>query len=126
MLFADISAEGWVLIISAIGIPKVIDMVLEGYRARARELRDKEIAAKVEAVRVEAKEGSNKLEAIAKVSEATHTLVNSNMGAQLKLTAVATRRLAALTNDQADLDAADLADKLLAEHEAKQAVVDSQ
>lgn len=53
-----------------------------------------------------------------------HKLVNSSMGNQLKLNAVATRRLAMLTNSPVDVDAADLANKMLKEHESKQAKVD--
>jgi hypothetical protein len=68
---------------------------------------------------------NTKLDGLAKVADATHTLVNSNMGAQLKLNAVVTRRLADLTQDPTDHDAAALADKLLAEHQEKQAIVDS-
>lgn len=66
-----------------------------------------------------------KLAKIEATGEKTHTLVNSNMGAQLKLNAVATRRLADLTKDQDDINAANLAAKMLKEHEGRQAVVDA-
>ena len=65
-----------------------------------------------------------KLIEIANVGIAVHTLVNSNMGVQLKLNAVVSRRLAEITKDRADLAAAELAQGLLHEHEAKQAIVD--
>lgn len=68
---------------------------------------------------------AGKMEALEKVAGATHTLVNSNMGVQLKLNAVVSRRLADMTKEPADMVAAELADKLLAEHVSKQAVVDS-
>jgi hypothetical protein len=64
----------------------------------------------------------NKIEA---TGEKTHTLVNSNMGVQLKLNAVSTRRLAVLTKDAVDEAAANLAEQTLKEHEGKQAIVDS-
>lgn len=69
--------------------------------------------------------GAYKLNAIAKTSNATHDLVNSASLVQLKLYAVAARRLAGLTNEEADIDAAKQAEKLVAEHTAKQAAVDA-
>jgi hypothetical protein len=108
----------------------VVGLWLAG-RQRLEELRiANELAAvKVETVRTTLAENTEvadrKLDGIAAVSVATHTLVNSNMGVQLKLNAVVTRRLAAVTNDPEDLKAADLSERLLREHEAKQAVVDS-
>jgi hypothetical protein len=68
---------------------------------------------------------SKKLDRISETGEKTHTLVNSNMGAQLKLNATVTHRLAMLTGDPVDEEAAVLSKKMLDEHEAKQAVVDS-
>jgi hypothetical protein len=67
---------------------------------------------------------NNKLNAIAKVGEKTHMLVNSSMGAQLTIAAVALKRLAA-SGDPDDIAASELADKLLREHEARQASVDA-
>lgn len=67
---------------------------------------------------------NHRLGKIAKTAESVHTLVNSAMGSQLKLNAVATRRLAMLTNAPVDVDAAELAAKALKEHESKQATVD--
>jgi hypothetical protein len=69
--------------------------------------------------------GTRKLNSIQKTGETVHTLVNSNMGTQLKLNAISLRRLATITNNPVDVDAAMLAEKLLKEHEAKQAVVDA-
>jgi ABC-type transport system involved in cytochrome bd biosynthesis fused ATPase/permease subunit len=102
--------------------------------AIAREVKDAAEKAATAAVKVE--EVKQRLETttatnagmlaqIAKVGEATHTLVNSNMGTQLKISAVALRRVAELTKHPDDLAAADLADKGLHEHEGKQAIVDS-
>lgn len=57
--------------------------------------------------------------------ESIHILVNSAMGLQLKLYAVAARRIAELPDaNDADKQAAELADKNLAEHEKQQAIVD--
>lgn len=63
--------------------------------------------------------------------EAVHTLVNSNMGTQLRITAVALRQVANMTPVEpsslknAALDAASNAETLLADHNAKQATVDA-
>ncbi len=71
-----------------------------------------------------------RIEKLTKVTNDTHTLVNSNMGVQLRLNKVVTRRLANLTKDtpegEADEKAAALAESMLSEHEAKQAIVDAQ
>jgi hypothetical protein len=72
-----------------------------------------------------AKTRDAKLNAIAATGEKTHTLVNSAMGAQLKMHAAVTRRLAILTKDSADVEAANQAEQLLKEHEGKQAKVDA-
>jgi hypothetical protein len=58
-------------------------------------------------------------------TEAVHVLVNSNMGAQLRISATALRRVAKMTTDPADEKIAEQAEKLLHEHEKKQAVVDN-
>jgi len=55
----------------------------------------------------------------------THTLVNNNMGVQLKLAAGYARRLANITKAAEDEQAAAIAELALAEHLKKQAVVDS-
>lgn len=61
---------------------------------------------------------------IAKTAESVHTLVNSAMGSQLKLNAVATQRLAILTGSPVDVEAANVAEKALKSHESKQATED--
>lgn len=65
-----------------------------------------------------------KIAALGKVADATHILVNSNMGTQLKLTAVALRRIANQSKYKEDEDAAALAEKAYAEHQMKQSIVD--
>ncbi len=67
-----------------------------------------------------------KLDAIAVVTNKVHTLVNSAMSAQLRISMVALRRLANLYPDnQDDVAAADLAEKLFREHEQKQLNIDA-
>lgn len=60
-----------------------------------------------------------------KVAEATHALVNSNFGVQLKVNEVLARRVADLTRDPDDMAAAALASKLYRDHMDKQATVDA-
>ena len=66
-----------------------------------------------------------KLAQIQKVGVDTHTLVNKNYGIQLKLTEIALRRVADYTKDPKDMEAAEEAGRLYAEHMARQAIVDS-
>ncbi len=62
----------------------------------------------------------------AKVAKDTHTLVNSNMGLQLRAYATMARRLASLPGaTDVDRDVAYAAEKAVVDHEAKQAVVDA-
>ena len=71
------------------------------------------------------KDVAGALASISEVAEKTHVLVNSNMGTQLKLTAMHARRVAELTKDPADESVADEAERLLADHVRKQARVDA-
>lgn len=66
-----------------------------------------------------------KAEEIKKVGEAVHVLVNSNMGIQLKISAIALRRLAEISKSPKDKEAAKLAEAAFADHELKQAKVDA-
>lgn len=59
------------------------------------------------------------------IGKANHVLLNSNMAAQLKISAVALRRIADLTKGSGDDEAAILAEKLLEEHDAKQSELDT-
>jgi hypothetical protein len=54
-----------------------------------------------------------------------HTLVNSNMGTQLKISAGLARQLADLTKTESALKIAEEYERLVADHDAKQAQVDS-
>jgi hypothetical protein len=66
-----------------------------------------------------------KLDAIASVADVTHSLVNSGMGAQLRLHATTARALANKTKARADLEVAETAERVLREHAAKQASADN-
>jgi hypothetical protein len=98
------------------------------------------LLAKINRTAIETKEAANKaavkveeVKTALKASDAhtdeklddIHTLVNSNFGVQLKISAIALRRLAGLTKDADDIAAAATADKALVEHERKQRIVDS-
>jgi hypothetical protein len=61
-----------------------------------------------------------KLEGIARTGDITHTLVNSGLGVQLKLSAETSRFKANTTKNPVDIAAADLAEKTLADHQQKQ------
>lgn len=66
-----------------------------------------------------------KMAQLSKVAGKTHTLVNSNMGIQLKLNAGNSQIVAELRGRPEDIEAAKLAEKMLTEHEGKQAQVDA-
>jgi hypothetical protein len=66
-----------------------------------------------------------KLDDIAVMSNGTHKLVNSAMIVQLKISAMALRRVADLTEDPRDIEAAELAEQLLREQLVRQASVDA-
>jgi hypothetical protein len=90
------------------------------------------VAEKVEQVRVDQVKTNEvqvgKLTKIEETGEKVHTLVNSNMGVQLRLNAALSRQVANLTinpeEKEAAIRAAELAESLLHEHEIKQTVVD--
>jgi hypothetical protein len=91
--------------------------------ATSAETKTEEVKTTLKATNAEV---GDKLDGIAKVGEATHVLVNNNMAIQLRLNAVLARRLAdAPGATPADRAAADAADRLLAEHLAKQDRVDA-
>jgi hypothetical protein len=60
------------------------------------------------------------------LAEKTHTLVNSQYGIALALILAKAQRIAALSGDPADIEEVEKAKKKLAEHEAKQHVVDTE
>ena len=61
---------------------------------------------------------------VKQIATDTHTLVNSASLVNLRLYAVAARRIATLTNDPADITAAEAAEKQAKEHQEKQDTVD--
>lgn len=69
-------------------------------------------------------QAESQIKQIKQTGDDTHTLVNSNYGFQLKISATALRKVAAASMDPEDIAAALLAERLLKDHEAKQKVVD--
>lgn len=115
---------------------KQVEIDLERERRRSRK-RAKAIDEKVDVAAKKVKEvketldentskQDEKLDGLAKVARATHTLVNSNMSNQLKATSVALRRLAEISQNAEDIAAAELAEAAYADHQEKQTAVDGQ
>ena len=71
-------------------------------------------------------DNSKRLDDISSTGEKTHTLVNSSMGLQLRISSVALNRLAEITKNADDIAAAKLADQSYEEHVKKQTIVDAQ
>lgn len=68
-----------------------------------------------------------KLEDLARVARATHTLVNNDRGVLLKIATTALDRVARINpDDLEDQEAAEAVRKAYAEHQANQAIVDAQ
>lgn len=117
--------------VSILGFCGVVTVSLLGM-VKANETSDKvaDAADKVAEVKVDLAKTSaiteKKLDKIEETGEKVHTLVNSNMGVQLKLNAALASRIAEMTKDPEDIKAAALAQTLLHEHEAKQTLVDQE
>lgn len=92
---------------------------------RAATVAARETRLTAESLAITTAETDRKMAGLEKVTNAVHTLVNSNFAMQLKVAAVALRRVADLTCDPADRMAADLAESALRDHQAKQQTVDA-
>lgn len=68
---------------------------------------------------------NKKVNTVLAIAKDTHTLVNSNMGMQLGISATALAKIADFTKKPKDREIAEKAKQLLEEHNAKQAIVDS-
>ena len=87
-----------------------------------------QVATKTESVRqalVDADSATSvKLDNLTVQTDKVHTLVNSNMGVQLRISAGALRRVAEYSKDPADIRIAEEAERLARDHETKQNKVD--
>lgn len=119
LLALAISETIWLALIGVLTI--AVKEYFDSKRAERAEAKADKV---VEVTKKSTQVTEKRLESIAKVGEKTHTLVNSNMGVQLKLNAAVTKRLADLTNDADDRKAAELAQSMWEEHEKKQHAVD--
>jgi len=119
--------SGWVQLLTplAIAILTMINVIaakMSANRALAAQLATVEVKSALE---IHNNRMDNKMDTLQATSDATHTLVNNAMAVQLRITAIALRRLAELTNSPTDIQAATEADKFLEIHMAKQAQVDA-
>jgi hypothetical protein len=127
-MFADTESTIWQAVIAG-----VVTVVLAYFQYRTRVAVNKGMttatnasdlaARRVESVRsvlaTNTTNTDNKLAGLAEVAEQTHRLVNSASDRQMKAIAVALRRIADLTKTADDIDAAEKAEKLLAEQIAR-------
>lgn len=131
------AGNSWVVMITALAvtgglIAQIALQVLarmEAARVAAQAKADAERAAlateKVAGVLAENTTATTKkLDGITETTQKVHVLVNSAMGVQLRLAAVALRRVAELTGNAADVKAAEMAEEAHKSHEARQQVVD--
>lgn len=65
------------------------------------------------------------VDSVKSTGEAVHTLTNSNMGVQLKLNAELSRWKAVETGHPVDITAAEEAERMYADHQRKQGIVDA-
>lgn len=88
-----------------------------------------EVKAEVKAVKdtleITTQDSNNKLLALVKVTKDTHTLVNSNMGVQLKLGMDLSEFKAFTTQQPIDIEAARLAKEKYEDHVRQQGIVDA-
>ena len=112
-------SEVWIALIVAIPptIAAIGAMIVQIYNARKAAVKVEEVK---EVLADTTEKNVERLNEIAKVGVETHTLVNGAMSAQLRLTATFARELATSRGLPADVKAAELAEKALEEHEAKQ------
>lgn len=105
-------------------------MFMQYKLAQSAAIKVEQVAVKAEEVKQTLDESTkstgNQLEELVKTTEATHELVNSGSLVTLKLLADVTRWKADQTGDPDHIKAAELAEKNVKEHEAKQATVDGQ
>lgn len=111
-----------------------MEAIAQKKRDEEQRKRDEEAAAKVDAVKetlvVTRADTNSQFDGLQKVARSTHTFVNSGMGFQLKLNAMALQRVAELSKGlpghEADVKMAEVAMEALAQHQKMQAEVDAQ
>ncbi len=86
---------------------------------------DRKTDGRLEEIRKIEANTTNKLDKIARVSDAVHGLVNSAMTEQKRLLAVSTRSKAEITKDPADVQEAEAAEQSYKDHVSQQLVLDT-
>jgi hypothetical protein len=109
-------------VIQILGFCGIVTVSLVGL-VKQNDTADRVAEVKVDLARTSETQGVQ-LEKIAETSEKTHTLVNSNMGIQLKLGMELSEFKAVTTGKSEDIQASKLARTMYEEHVKKQAVVD--
>lgn len=149
MILAEISADGWVMIIGAIslGLLQIIGSVLAWLRSHMMQLSTeanaRAVAKEVEGVRHSAamaaakaddanktikaatEKTDEKLDKLTEVTDDIHKLSNSQYGTSLRLTAELSRWKANQEDNPEYARAAEEAEKMYREHMASQAKVDA-
>lgn len=128
-------SETAIIVNTVVGAVVAMFTGVMAYQTLKLNLKAKDAATKVEEVSQQAKVAAVEVvhvkEALAETTNIVtsqlkdiHTLVNSQMGDQKRLLATTARAKAIITNERADIEAADRAEQELREHERKQAKVD--
>lgn len=125
-------ASQWATAIGSLAVALTLfgNIYLQYQQAKVETTRALEAALNVkkvkEALQISDIKTNGKLNDIKETGETVHKLVNANMGAQLKISYLALKRVAELTQNEDDIAARDIAKKLLEEHEEKQRMVDAE
>ncbi len=119
-MFAAISDNALAIIVAA---------VVAGYVEWSRQRTARMVAGVKADLKTSDKVNTEKLDSIEKTGRAVHFLTNSSMLQQLRISSLALRRIAILTNgtpqNEGDVEAAEQAEKLYADHALKQTYVDA-
>lgn len=117
-----------IVLVAVVGLLGTVFTTMMGYFMRRADHRAaaEKVQVQLVAERLAASDRINelKLQNIANVVDATHTLSNSKMGNALRINKIATRRLAELSKDPADWETAKEAELQYDEHQRQQAKVD--
>lgn len=121
----DANTAATIAVCGAILGPVILSWLNGRQNAKKQEAnwkREDEVAERLAEIN---KANSEKLDGLVKVTDVTHSLVNSAMGVQLKISAIALRRVSELSGNADDAKAAELAESARIAHEANQRKLDS-
>jgi hypothetical protein len=106
-------------------VPPTINALVNLMLARRAEAKLNTVAQKAEVVAEKVAEATVDQKQILVLAEKTHTLVNSQYGIALALIVEKAARIYEISKSAADLTELEKAKQKLAEHEAKQSIVDA-